>query len=47
MNRREKGLARTGNARVRCGMIQLAWRVVRFTRIPGGRGIRRSNADHN
>ena len=24
--RREKGLARAGNARVRCGMIQLAWR---------------------
>jgi transposase len=25
--RRERGLARAGNARVRCGMIQLAWRV--------------------
>ena len=24
--RRERGLARAGNARVRCGMIQLAWR---------------------
>jgi len=30
MNRREKGLARTGNARVRCGMIQLAWRFLMF-----------------
>jgi transposase len=28
--RREKGLARAGNARVRRGMIQLAWRFVRF-----------------
>jgi len=28
--RREKGLARSGNARVRHGMIQLAWRFVRF-----------------
>ena len=28
--RREKGLARTGNARVRRGMIQLAWRFLRF-----------------
>jgi transposase len=28
--RRERGLARAGNARVRCGMIQLAWRFVRF-----------------
>ena len=27
--RREKGLARAGNARVRRGMIQLAWRFVR------------------
>ena len=27
--RREKGLARSGNARVRKGMIQLAWRFVR------------------
>jgi transposase len=27
---REKGLARSGNARVRRGMIQLAWRFVRF-----------------
>ena len=24
--RRERGLARAGNTRVRCGMIQLAWR---------------------
>jgi transposase len=28
--RREKGLARAGNARVRQGMIQLAWRFLRF-----------------
>jgi transposase len=28
--RREKGLARAGNARVRRGMIQLAWRWLRF-----------------
>jgi transposase len=28
--RREKGLARTGNARVRRGMIEFAWRFLRF-----------------
>ena len=28
--RREKGLARSGNARVRRGMIQLAWRFLNF-----------------
>ena len=28
--RREKGLARTGNARVRHGMLQLAWRFLMF-----------------
>ena len=28
--RREKGLARSGNARVRTGMIQLAWRFLMF-----------------
>jgi Transposase IS116/IS110/IS902 family len=28
--RREKGLARAGNARVRRGMIQLAWRFLKF-----------------
>ena len=28
--RREKGLARAGNARVRRGMIQLAWRFIQF-----------------
>jgi transposase len=27
---REKGLARSGNARVRRGMIQLAWRLLMF-----------------
>jgi transposase len=30
MKRREKGLARAGNARVRKGMIQLAWRFLDF-----------------
>jgi transposase len=30
VRRREKGLARAGNARVRRGMIQLAWRWLRF-----------------
>jgi transposase len=28
--RREKGLSRSGNARVRKGMVQLAWRFLRF-----------------
>ena len=28
--RQEKGLAKAGNARVRRGMIQLAWRFLRF-----------------
>jgi transposase len=28
--RRELGLARAGNARVRCGMIQFAWCFLRF-----------------
>jgi transposase len=28
--RHEKGLARSGNARVRCGMIEFAWRFLRF-----------------
>jgi transposase len=31
--RREKGLARAGNARVRRGMIQLAWRFLMFQKI--------------
>ena len=50
--RREKGLARAGNARVRRGMIQLAWRFLRFqkdstlaqwfaARTADGRGITR------
>ena len=30
VRRREKGLARAGNARVRRGMLQLAWRFLRF-----------------
>jgi transposase len=54
--RREKGLARAGNARVRCGMIQLAWRFLRFqkdsfaqwfrARTAGGRGSTRTKAGH-
>jgi transposase len=30
--RREQGLARAGNARVRRGMVQLAWRFCGFRR---------------
>ena len=30
--RRDKGLAKAGNARVRRGLIQLAWRFLRFQR---------------
>src|ERR1035437_7609816 len=30
VKRREKGLAKAGNARVRRGLIQLAWRFLRF-----------------
>ena len=33
--RREKGLAKAGNARVRRGMIQLAWRFLRFQEASG------------
>src|SRR3982074_2093693 len=51
--RREKGLARSGNARVRRGMIQLAWRFLRFqkdsvlahwfrTRTENARGARKT-----
>jgi transposase len=29
-HRRERGLARSGNPRVRCGMIEFAWRFLRF-----------------
>jgi transposase len=50
--RREKGLARAGSARVRTGMIRLAWRFLRFqegnalaqwfqTRAADGRGSTR------
>jgi transposase len=50
--RREKGLARAGNARVRRGMIQLAWRFLKFqkdsalaqwfaARTADGRGVTR------
>ena len=51
--RREKGLAKTGNARVRRGMIQLAWRFLLFqkdsalaqwfrTRTEGASGARKT-----
>jgi transposase len=51
--RREKGLAKTGNARVRRGMIQLAWRFLLFqkdsalaqwfrTRTEGANGARKT-----
>jgi transposase len=51
--RREKGLARSGNARVRRGMIQLAWRFLMFqkdsalaqwfrTRTENARGTRKT-----
>jgi transposase len=33
--RRERGLAKTGNARVRRGMLQLAWRFLRFQEASG------------
>ena len=33
--RREKGLAKAGNARVRRGLIQLAWRFLRFQKDSG------------
>jgi transposase len=33
--RRERGLARAGNVRVRSGMIELAWRFVRFQKNSG------------
>jgi Transposase IS116/IS110/IS902 family len=46
--RREKGLARAGNARVRRGMLQLAWRFLMFQKdsvvVPGA--DRRSPARH-
>ena len=28
--RRDKGISKAGNPRVRCGMIQLAWRFLLF-----------------
>jgi transposase len=51
--RREKGLAKTGNARVRRGLIQLAWRFLLFqkksalaqwyrTRTEGAKGVRKT-----
>ena len=54
--RREKGLARAGNARVRRGMIQLAWRFLRFPERQragpmvlgaNGRWTRRHAQDHD
>jgi transposase len=52
--RREKGLAKSGNARVRRGLIQLAWRFLRFqkdsalaqwyrTRTEGAKGARKTS----
>lgn len=35
IKRREKGLAKAGNARVRCGMIQLAWHFLVFKKNSG------------
>jgi transposase len=44
--RREKGLARAGNARVRRGMIQLAWRFLMFQKDSAlARWYRRRTAD--
>ena len=51
--RREKGLAKAGNARVRHGLIQLAWRFLRFqkdsalaqwyrARTEGPKGVRKT-----
>jgi transposase len=51
--RREKGLAKAGNARVRRGLIQLAWRFLMFqkdsalakwyrARTDGGKGVRKT-----
>jgi hypothetical protein len=37
LKRREKGLAKAGNARVRRGLIQLAWRFLVFQTRRGGR----------
>jgi transposase len=42
---REKGLAKAGNARVRRGLIQLAWRFLMFqkdTRTEGPSGARKT-----
>ena len=52
--RREKGLAKSGNARVRRGLIELAWRFLRFqkdsalaqwyrTRTEGAKGARKTS----
>ena len=38
--RREQGLAKAGNARVRRGMIQLAWRFILHRRFPRTTGDR-------
>ncbi len=42
--RREKGLAKAGNARVRHGMVQLAWRFLLFQK-ESALGGRRGEAD--
>ena len=45
--RREQGLARAGNARVRRGMIQLAWRFLRFQKESAlARWYQARTADH-
>src|SRR5689334_13866561 len=46
--RREKGLAKSGNSRVRRGLIQLAWRFLSVC--PGGHGVFRigcTASDHS
>ena len=44
--RRERGLAKVGNARVRRGMLQLAWRFLRFQQDSGlARWYRARTAD--
>jgi transposase len=49
--RREKGLAKTGNARVRRGMIQLAWRFLGRQRpdkmVSGGRRRWQKTQEHD
>src|SRR6202163_4922441 len=47
VKRREKGLAKAGNARVRRGLIQLAWRFLRFQKDSAlARWYQARTADH-